>query len=374
MNTKGLRTWVLINTAHLRNNYRFFRGFIGPKCRLMAIVKSNAYGHGIVDFSQEMQRLGVDWLGVDSIIEALRLRREGIRKPILVLGHTLPENFTRAKRARISLTISTFEGIAYAARRGARFHLKVDTGMHRQGFQLREIPAVLAQMKKHRIRTSQFEGLYSHLAAPANKKFTRETKAQIAAFKKAAILVRKAGFEPLRHITATGGTLLYPEARFDMVRIGIGLYGMWPAGNLALYPKWRNRLKPILSWKTRVGEIKEVSKNDSVGYDFTHRLKRNARIAICPIGYWHGLPRALSGGKGRAIVLGHKVPILGRVSMDMVVIDLTGVPRAESGAEVMLIGEGDGVAIRAEDIAKIADTTNYEIVTRLNPLMKKFYV
>ncbi len=373
MHTKGLRTWIEVNRANLRNNYAFFRKLIGKKCRLMAVVKSNAYGHGLVDFSREMQKFGVDWLGVDSIVEALTLRRRGIKKPLLVLGYTLPENYRRAVAHNIRLSVSTFEGIAAAGRTGAVFHLKVDTGMHRQGFQESDIPRVLSALKKHHIKKSQFEGLFTHLAAPANRKFLRATRTQIAQFKRIATLFEKAGYVPMKHTAATGGALFFPESHFDMVRIGIGLYGLWPSAPLRAERRFGNKLKPALSWKTRISEIKKISKGEAIGYDFTHRLKREARVAICPIGYWHGYPRALSN-IGTAIIQGKLVPILGRVSMDMIVIDITRVPSASVGQEVMLIGYKGGVGIHADELAKKSGTTSYEILTRLNPLMKKFYL
>src|SRR3989344_7186566 len=219
MKVLGVRTWLVLNRGNLRRNYRFFRGHIGRRAKLMAVVKSNAYGHGLIGTSKELQRLGVDWFGVDSIVEALSLRHAGIRKPILVLGHTLPENFEKAFRAGISLTISTREGLRHAKRAGVTFHLKIDTGMHRQGFLLEELPRVLSEITRLKIRKSQFQGLYTHLAAPASKKFKKRTKSQIALFVQAASLVEREGFRPLRHAAATGGTLLFPEAHFDMVRI-----------------------------------------------------------------------------------------------------------------------------------------------------------
>lgn len=144
MNKKGLRTWLEINKNNLKNNYKIFRNLIGKKCFLMAVVKSNAYGHGLVDFSFEVEKLGADWLGVDSITEALTLRKEGIKKPILVLGYTLPEKFKEAEKNNISITISTFDGLKKIGKDSPKFHLKIDTGMHRQGFLMKDIKKVLA--------------------------------------------------------------------------------------------------------------------------------------------------------------------------------------------------------------------------------------
>lgn len=369
---KGLRTWIEVDTKALRRNYTFFRRSLGKERRLMAIVKSNAYGHGLVDFSRAVSRLGADWLGVDSVIEALALRRAGIRTPLLVLGATLPENCHKAARASIRVTVSTLSGLRAAAASGARFHLKVDTGMHRQGFLLAEMPMALAEMRALRVGTRQFEGLYTHLASPAMARFRRETRAQIAEFRRAAALVGKAGYRPLRHAAATGGALCNPAALFDMARIGIGLYGLLP-GELAARPGRFSVLHPILSWKTRITEVKELPRGVRVGYDFTTRLARPSRLAVLPVGYWHGYPRLLSN-RGEVLVEGVRASVVGRVSMDMLVIDVTDIPRAGEGSEAVLIGRSGRAEISAPELAAGARTSAYEILTRLNPLMKKVYL
>ena len=371
--TRNVRTWLETSRKNARSNYAFFRHLIGRKTRLMAVVKSNAYGHGLVDFSRTLQTFGVDWFGVDSVIEGLRLRSRGIRKPILVLGYTLPENFGKAARKNISLTVSTLEGLSFAKSSGVRFHLKVDSGMHRQGFLLEEMPRVIETIRKLKISKSQFEGLYTHLAAPANEQFDRETKRQLVNFRKAAELVRTAGYWPLLHAAATGGTLQYKDARFDMVRIGIGLYGLWPAAKFRARKRNPKALKPVLSWKSRISEIKKIPKGERVGYDFTKRLKRQTRTAICPIGYWHGYPRLLSNS-GEVLVGGRRARVLGRVSMDMLVLDITEIPDAKVGSEVVLIGVQGRECISAEELARKTRTSAYEILTRLNPLIQKVFV
>ena len=226
----GLRTWIEIDVRALRHNVAEFRKLIGPKVSLMAVVKSNAYGHGLVPVAKALLALrsfrGGGWFGVDSIVEALRLRREGIKNPILVLGYTLPERYHAAAAHGIALTISHFDGLAALDRKNPRpaFHLKLDTGMHRQGFQEHEVPEVSRILGVRRLAP---EGVYSHLAAAED---SRASRSQYAAFRRCLIELAGAGIRPrLTHLAATGGTLLRRAPGLNLVRIGLGLYGYLPS-------------------------------------------------------------------------------------------------------------------------------------------------
>ncbi|OHA61699.1 MAG: alanine racemase [Candidatus Vogelbacteria bacterium RIFOXYD2_FULL_44_9] len=371
-----LRTWIEIDTKALLHNYHVFRRLTGQK-KLLAVVKSNAYGHNIIEASKVFAKAGADYLGVDSMTEALTLRREGIKKPILVLGYTLPEYLLAASQKKIILSLSSFDQISALktfaknhSRQQLSLHLKIDTGMHRQGFQLREFPVLIKELK-NLPSTIKIEGLYSHMAAPAEKKFQAKTKKQIAIFQVAKNLLAEVGYKNLiRHLGATGGTFNYPDLPVEMVRIGIGLYGYYPSDEVAETSlKHKNlRLQPALVWKTIVSEIKEVAKNESVSYSFTKKLKRDSRLAILPIGYWHGYPRALSS-LGQVMIKNQRAKVIGRVCMDMIIIDITDHRQVKVGDEVTLLGD----KISAEEFATWAKTSNYEVITRLNPLIKKIY-
>ena len=376
--TKGLRTWVEIDTKALKRNFNIFRKLIAPKVQLMAISKSNAYGHGLVPYAKNMERFGADWIGVDSIKEALRLREEGVKCPILVLGYTLPENIPLGARYSIDLTISTKEGLSRCAKliprekQKLRIHLKIDTGMGRQGFLAEEIVKITGFLKKN-FPKKTISGGYTHFAAAKNPSFPKDTLKQIERFEKTISLLRKAGFAPLRHASATSGTFLFPSAHFDMVRIGIGLYGLWPSKEVQAAYENRINLKPALSWKSVVGETKTFPHGSGIGYDLTETLTPGSKIAVCPIGYWHGYPRSLSS-IGKVIVRSKTAKILGRISMDMIVVDISSIAGVKAGDEVVLIGGDKGAEINADQLAFLADTTNYEIVTRINPLIKRIYV
>lgn len=375
---QNLRTWIQINQQALKNNYNLFRRLIGPKCLLMAVVKSNAYGHSLIDFSRAVENLGVDWFGVDSIVEAESLRKAGLKKPVLVLGYTLQNKIENAIKNNISLTIADFSALKNLKtinKNGGKLkiHLKIDTGMHRQGFFVSEIPAVIKILKSGTLPVI-LEGVYTHFSSAKNPAFPSTTFHQIEEFKKAIDLLESAGFKlSIKHAAATSGTIIFPQSHLDLVRIGIGLYGLWPSKEIKEAFKRKIKLEPVLSWKTIVSQIKNLPKGSKIGYDLTETLDRLSKVAVLPIGYWHGFPRSLSS-IGKVLINGNGVKVLGRVSMDMVSVDVTDVKNVKVGDEVVLIGKSGKLEISVDDMAYLSDTINYEIATRLNPLMKRIMV
>ncbi|MFH1170219.1 MAG: alanine racemase [Candidatus Vogelbacteria bacterium] len=382
----NLRTWIEVDTKALARNYLAFRKLlarpkglgVGPPVKLMAVVKSNAYGHGLIDFSKQMVKLGADWLGVDSIIEAITLRQAGINKNILVLGYTQSVNFPIAVKNNIVVTISSLNSLRQilAMSRPPQFQLKLDTGMHRQGFTSVDLVSALALLARPSVRRgrvfSKLVGVYSHLASASNKNHTAETHQQIVMFENALDQLAQAGFPRqslVKHLAATGGTIGYPEARYDLARIGLGFYGYYPSQEWQKNFAKKIKLHPALTWKTIISEVKTITERGAVGYDFTEQTKSGTKLAVCPIGYWHGFPRALSSC-GEVMVRGARTKVIGRVSMDMIVIDVTRIRGVKQGDVVTLIGE----KISAERLAVLAHTSVYEIITRLNPLIQKFYI
>ena len=375
---EGLRTWIEVDKAAIKKNYEAFRKLIPKHSKLMAVVKSNAYGHGLVDFSENITKLGIDWLGVDSVVEGLTLRKEGVTLPILVLGFTLPEMLDLAVENNISLTVShsylleQIQKKTFAKK--LKVHIKVDTGMHRQGFleSDREYLLSLLTACKDKI---EIEGLYTHFATAKDPSSLEYTCGQIDMFKRWKEIFMKEGYSFLSHASATAGTILFPEAHFDMVRVGAGLYGLWPSSKVRDSFQDTFELHPTLSWKTLVVETKKISSGAFIGYDMSEKLVRDSVIGICPIGYWHGFPRYLSN-TGVVLVKEKRCKILGRVSMDMIVIDLTDVSRVEIGDEVVIIGQSGGEEITAYEFADMGNAPNpshYEAITRINPLIKKLY-
>ena len=385
MKPHTLRTWIEIDPKALRHNVGEFFRLIPSETRFMAVIKSNAYGHGLATVAQELAAMQIfekkGWFGVDSIVEGLRLRREGIVNPILVLGFTLPSRLGEAARERISVGISNFdalESLADTLERPA-IHLKLDTGMHRQGFLKKDIPHLIAVLKKKKIAP---EGIFTHFASAKDAAYPTYTLVQLSEFGEAVTKIEQAGFSPMiRHAAATGGTILFPDAHLDMVRIGMGLYGYWPseesryAKHIAESVKQgvRITLNPVLTWKTIVAEVKQIASGSFVGYDLTERTHRKTTIAILPIGYWHGYDRGLSS-VGSVLVRNARARVMGRVSMDMTVIDVTDIPGVRMGDEVVIIGNQGKETVSAEDIGRSIGTSAYEILTRINPLIKRMVV
>ena len=379
------RAWVEVDTKALTHNYQTFRKLLRPETKLLAVVKSNAYGHDFRQYSLLMQKLGVDWLGADSITEAVPLRESGITIPILVLGYTLPENFALAARHNVSITVSNIEhpkflqtknypstgsGSQAKSRDRLKIHLKFDTGMCRQGFSPKDTEKVLKYIKKELPHVT-IEGIYTHFAEAKNPSLMVKTLSQWTEFKKVLSVLE--GRNPskmalIRHAAATGATLTFLESHLDMVRIGIGMMGYWPEPAMqARYGK-EITLKPALSWKTIISEIKTLPQGGTVGYDSTERVAPGSRIAILPVGYWHGYGRALSG-VGNVLIRGSRAKVVGRVSMDMIAVDVTHIQTVRQGDMVTLVG-GE---ISAEEVASLAGTSTYELLTRINPLTLRKY-
>lgn len=401
---KNLRTWIEIDSRAAKKNYNTFRKLLGPKVnphtkrgaevkngfvktprsgvgvKLWSVVKSNAYGHGLMLFSKLMEKLGIDGFCVDSLVEGLRLRKEGIKKPILVLGPTLPALYKEAAKKNITISISNFEALKALTKEKMppAFHIKIDTGMHRQGFYLNEVPKVIKFIKskvagnKSSVISYQLTGLYTHFASAKDINYPTHTERQFAEFQKAVKLFEKAGFKNLtKHVSATGGTLVNPKYHLDAVRIGIGFYGLWPSKELEVQLGSKIHLAPILRWRAVVSEVKRLEKGDYVGYDLVERVLAVTKMAVIPVGYWHGFPRSLSSA-GEVIVNGRRAKILGRVSMDLVTVHLRGAGTA--GDCATLIGRDGDEELAASDVAQRAGTIHYELLTRLNPLIERILV
>ncbi|MEK7547181.1 MAG: alanine racemase [Patescibacteria group bacterium] len=368
----GVRTWIELNAGACGRNIKSFRKLIKPKTKLWSVVKSNAYGHGLPVFPELADKFGVDGFCVDSLVEGLRLRKEGIKKPILVLGFTLPQRLEEAAANDITVTISNQESLK-ALRRAKRkpfYHLKIDTGMNRQGFYPEDVPKISEHMD------SKLSGAYSHFASAKDMENSIQsayTEKQFSNFRKALYFLEKGGFSKLtKHISASAGTIVSPEYHLDAVRVGIGLYGLWPSSELERKFSKSIKIEPVLSWRTIISEVKTAKPGSYVGYDLTEKITKPTKYALIPVGYWHGLSRSLSG-KGKILVKGKKARILGRVSMDMAVVDVSGI-NCRPGDIATIIGRSYKAESLAADIAELSGTSHYEFLTRLNPLMEKIIV
>ena len=373
---KDVRTWIEIDVRALYRNAESFLRLIPASTRLMAVIKSNAYGHGLVHVAHILAPMPRLWFGVDSITEALRLRREGIKNPILVLGFTLVSRIREAEKNDIVLAVSTMDTLKAigALKRRPAIHIKIDTGMHRQGFFPADMPTVIRMLKRFKIKP---QGVFTHFSSAKDPGDLRYTRKQYAIFGGVTSEMERAGFRGMiRHAAASGGMLLFPESHLDMVRVGMGLYGYWPSPEARIKDerqKIKIELQPVLAWKTIVSEIKNIPKGALVGYDGTECVRRHTRMAVLPVGYWHGIDRGLSG-KGHVLIRGKRAKMLGRFSMDMTVVDVTDISGVRQGDEVVLIGRQGKQVLSADEIGDIIQTTAYEVLVRINPLIRRIIV
>ena len=385
-------TWAEVSLSALRQNFRTIQKHVGANVVVCAVVKADAYGHGAVECSRALEAEGARWLGVTSLDEAIPLREAGIHANILLMT-----GFWRGEEAEIvrqRLTPTVWEpwqidslDKAAAALGVARHpvHLKVDTGMGRLGVAIDQLPAALAAFKaaKHVV----MEGLSTHLAS-SEIMDAPSVAEQERAFATARRAVHEAGFEPaLVHIANTSAIISRRETwssmetagseTRSMVRPGVALYGYYlpfmRAGREVSGGTLRLAVKPILTWKTRILSLRDFDANHPLGYGGTYVTKAPAHVAVLPVGYADGYNRQLSN-RGRVIVRDHYAPIVGSISMDLTLVDVTGIPGISVGDEVILLGSSDGVSVDALEHARLANSSPYEILCNISKRVPRRYI
>jgi alanine racemase len=359
------RCWVEIDGRALRRNYRILRGLVPKATQFLAVVKANAYGHGLVPMARELALIGVDWLGVANLAEGAALRQAGLKLPILLLSATLPDEMEEALRRRLALTISSFaeaqrlDRIARSIRRRAEVHFKIDTGMGRLGSWHAE-----AREELHRVRrlaNLRVTGLCTHFSsADDNAELTAvQWKRVTPFFKKHPELLCHAANSPA--VTRRYGF------NAGMIRAGLALYGIAPNGaDDAL------GFQPVLTWKTRVGLLREVGAGRTVSYGATYRVPSPQRHAVVAMGYGDGYFR-LHSQRGYMLVHGVRCPIRGRVTMDQIILDVTKVPNCRVGDEVVALGRQGKEEICARELAIGAQTIPWEILTNVGMRVPRVY-
>ena len=362
---KGRPTYCVIDLAALRWNFEQVRRTIGPGVKILSIVKANAYGHGAREVAKTLSRAGSDGFGVATVEEGIELRESGIRSPILILTAIYPEQLGQLLQHKLTPAISdlaTLRGLERLLRKRARalnFHLKVDTGMGRLGLLHWEIESWLPELNK--LKALKLEGLFSQLAHAEDER-GEHTRTQTEAFRRVAKRLEKSGFHPpFIHLANSAALLARQETRFTMVRPGLMLYGLYPAPEMAQ----RVELRPALSWQTRVMQVKRLLAGSSIGYGQSFVTQRDSSIATLPVGYADGYHRLLSN-RGAALVRGKRAPIVGRISMDLTMVDVTDIAGVNQGDEVILLGRQGDDAISADEMAGWAETICYEIVTSIS--------
>jgi alanine racemase len=364
----GLSTWLEVDLGAIAHNLRAMAKLTGV--RIMAVVKANGYGHGLVRVARQVVEAGADYCGVARIDEALEIRQAGVSGPALVLGETPNSRLAEAVGQDVSVTIydpAQLEPLASAARtsgRVAHVHVKVDTGMTRLGAVPQAAFGLLQAL--HALPGVQVDGLFTHFAR-ADEPEASSTDQQESLFGDLLSEVTAAGMRPpLVHAANSAAALTRPSARFDMVRPGIALYGMNPSDQVRL-PAGFHR---ALAWKARLTTVRDVPAGTGVSYGHIYVTQKDERLGVIPVGYGDGFRREAGA---RVLVHGVPAPVVGRVCMDQTIINLDAVPRAATGDEVVIVGQQGGEKLRPEDLARVWHTVGYEVVCGLSARVPRLY-
>jgi len=370
---KGRPTHCCIDHAALRWNLRQIRKSVGARVKILAMVKANAYGHGAVEVARTLAKSGSDAFGVATVEEGLELRRARVSQPILVLAGVYIDQLDQFLRNKLTpvihelATLRDLDKALQARKTKLNFQLEVDTGMGRTGIPIGEIDSWLALLGQ--LKALKLDGVLSHFsdAESANEKYTLR---QLKQFQQVLQrLIHANIFPTAMHMAKSAALITVPAAHFTMVRPGLILYGTYPA------PQMKNQiaLKPVLSWRSRILQLKTVPAGSCIGYGRTYKTKRISQIATLPVGYADGYRRLLSN-RAAVLVRGQRALVAGRVSMDLTTIDVTDIRNVQQGDEVVLLGRQDNAEISADEMAGWANTISYEIFTSIGARVPRIHI
>jgi alanine racemase len=365
-------TCAAVDLSALSHNLTQVRRLLSPGCDILAVVKANAYGHGAADVAAALIRQGIARVAVVSLEEGVALRQAGVRTPIVVLGPLFREQVPDVLAHQLTPVVSDPALLPELARAAASLpapypvHVKVDTGMGRLGLTLGEVATLVAAGSFP--ASLHLEGLMTHLA-DTDGESPDMTEQQLARFQRAIEAVTAAGFRvPLVHAANSAGAVRFPHARFSLIRPGIMLYGYHTLPKSIAAPD----LKPVLSLTTRVAQLRDIQAGQTVSYNGTFTARRPTRVAVLPIGYADGVSRRLSN-RGQVLLHGRRAPVIGVVCMDMMMVDVTHIPGAAVGDDVVLIGRQGYERITADDIASWLGTIPYEVLCAIGPRVPRRY-
>ncbi len=361
--------WAEVDLDAITHNIRALKARVGEPCKLMAVVKANAYGHGAVPIARTAVEAGAEWLGVNSPDEGIHLRGAGIKTPIFITGYTPVWQADEVVRYRLTPIVTTQElaqALSHFSTQSGIItpvHVKVDTGMNRFGLSPEEVVDFARFMKS--LPGLEVEGLCSHLATAdeADKTFAWQQ------FHLFMSIARELPWIPLRHIANSAAILDLPQTSLDIARAGISIYGIYPSPQVSRPIE----LKPALAIKSRITRLQTLAPGNAVSYGRTWIARMPTRIAVVNCGYFEGLPRSLSN-RGSVLVQGRRVPILGRICMDHCLIDVTSVPQVHLDDEVVIIGRQGSKEISADEVAQLAGTISYEILCSISSQVTRIYL
>lgn len=371
--------WIEVSKNTIKNNLQTFRNVAGKGNLTAVAVKANAYGHGIEEVSKLLVSEGVDWLCVNSIEEAEALRKINIKKPILIMGFVQKKDLAKVVDLNTHIflydisTAKELSNIALRKSKKATVNIKVDTGLSRLGVLVDSVAPFARELKK--LRGLNLEGVATHFATSDNGGNSGYFKKQLESFKKVADILKKEGLDALMiNGSNSASAIIHGHLGFDLIRAGIAIYGYHSSEYVRNFCKRKNiNFIPALSLKTKVAQVKEISRGSCVSYGCDFISKKKMKIAILPVGYYDGLDRKL-GGKGFVLIKGKKAWIIGRVCMNMTIVDVSGIIDVKPKDEVVIIGNQGRNKITADDIAKISGTINYEVLARLRESIPRYYV
>jgi len=365
--------WVEISAQSLRFNIQTLKGIAGQDRIFCPAIKANAYGHGLKECAPIISDAGADWLCVNALFEAVAISELGVKKPIYIMGYIPLNELKEAVERGLHFVVyneETLQKLAEICRqtgKNALTHLKLETGNNRQGV-LRENLHVIAEIYKDN-PLLKLEGVSTHFANIEDTTDRSYADFQLNNFKEMIQILENAGLNPTyKHCANTASTILFPDTYFNMVRAGIGTYGLWPSNETFISAQHLHKkveLQPVMTWKTRIAQIKKIAAGSFVGYGCTYRASKETRLAILPVGYYDGYDRKLSN-TAYVLIHGKRAPVRGRVCMNMMMADVTYIPDAALEDEVVLLGKQGEEKLSAEQMAKWCGTINYEITTRIN--------
>ena len=364
-------THVQVDLARLEANLRVLQAHVGASVAVMPILKANAYGHGLVPVACHLERAGASAIGVAYLEEGLLLRKADVTCPVLVLGGIVDEQIPAYLEHDLSLTapsvakLRAIDRVAAAMHTRAHVHLKVDTGMHRIGVRWSSAEALLRAASD--CENILLEGIFSHFAN-SDAADLSHARRQLDRFEQVLLQAQRLGLRPRwRHMANSAGMLAMPRSHFDLVRPGIALFGVAPSSDVALLPG----LRPALRWMSRVVYFKVLEPGSGVSYGSTWAPDHRTRVVTVPVGYGDGYFRALSS-RSHVVLRGRRHPVVGRVCMDQLLVDI-GWDSAWNGDPVVLLGEGEGQSVTAEELAELAGTIPYEVLTNINTRVPRVY-
>lgn len=372
-----MKTHIEISSKNLVHNLSVFNEISGT--RIMFVVKANAYGHGLKEVVQITKHLPfIEYYAVDSLPEALIVKAMAEDKKILVVGWVDDSELEELIRNRIEMVVPSVDywqkvqAVSKKIKIEARVHLKLDTGTSRLGMDTRQ---VLDIFKSSGEKQPKITGIYSHFANIEDTTDHSYARKQLAQFNDLVLQIKSK--KVLKHFSCSASALLFPETYFDVVRVGISAYGYWPSKQTYISYIEKNKkpiqLKPVLSWLSKVAQVKHFDKGKPIGYGLTYQTFSKSKIIVVPVGYYDGYDRKLSN-ISNIIVNGVRAPVRGRICMDMMMAEVTHIKEVKEGDQVLLIGNNNEIRVDADYLGELIGTINYEILTRINPLIPRIII